>query len=276
MKNILVPVDFSKYADHALYMAASIARIQNAEIHLVHTLGLGDALLPDDGVNAFDAAPFVMLTEKKFTDFINKPYLKGLKVSYSVRKTSVYKEISEVIKEVNADLIVMGSKGSSGLEEFFIGSNTQRVVRYSDVPVMVIKNKMEGFAIENAVFACDFKKENLLSYMKAFDFFKLLNIKMNLVYINTPDNFESSPKIRKRIKNFFKSMKPPYKMKVNDVNVFSDYTVEKGIKDYCKVIKANFVGIPTHGYKGFSHFFSGSIGEDIVNHLKMPVVTFKI
>jgi len=276
MKNILVPVDFSKYADHALYMAASIARIQNAEIHLVHTLGLGDALLPDDGVNAFDAAPFVMLTEKKFTDFINKPYLKGLKVSYSVRKTSVYKEISEVIKEVNADLIVMGSKGSSGLEEFFIGSNTQRVVRYSDVPVMVIKNKMEGFAIENAVFACDFKKENLLSYMKAFDFFKLLNIKMNLVYINTPDNFESSPKIRKRIKNFFKNMETPYKMKVNDVNVFSDYTVEKGIKDFCKVIKANFVGIPTHGYKGFSHFFSGSIGEDIVNHLKMPVVTFKI
>jgi len=92
---------------------------------------------------------------------------------------------------------------------------------------------------------------------------------MNLVYINTPDNFESSPKIRKRIKNFFKNMESPYKMKVNDVNVFSDYTVEKGIKDYCKVIKANFVGIPTHGYKGFSHFFSGSIGEDIVNHLKI-------
>jgi len=128
MKNILVPVDFSKYAEHALYMAASIARIQNAEIHLVHTLGLGEALLPDDGINAFDAAPFVMLTEKKFTNFVNKPYLKDLKVSYSVRKTSVYKEIDDVIKEVNADLIVMGSKGSSGLEEFFIGSNTQKFI----------------------------------------------------------------------------------------------------------------------------------------------------
>lgn len=276
MKNILVPVDFSEYAEHALYMAASIARIQNAEIHLVHTLNLGGAILPEDGVNAFDAAPFVMLTEKKFKKFIEKPYLSDLKVSFSVRKTSVYKEIDSVIKEVNADLIVMGSKGTSGLEEFFIGSNTQRVVRYSNVPVMVIKNKMEGFHIENAVFACDFRKENIGSYKMAFDFFNLLKIKMNLVYINTPDNFKSSPKINKRIKKFFKDLDAPYRLSPDAVNVFSDYSVERGIKDYCKSIDANFVGIPTHGRKGFSHFFTGSIGEDIVNHLKMPVVTFKI
>ncbi len=276
MKNILVPVDFSIYAEHALYMAASIARLQNAEIHLVHTLDLGDGVLPDDGVNAFDAAPFVMLTEKKFNNFINKDYLKGLKVSYSVRKTSVYKEIESISKEVEADLIVMGSKGSSGFEEFFIGSNTQRVVRYSSVPVMVIKDKMEGFRIENAVFACDFKEENLESYKMAFDFFDLLKIKMNLVYINTPDNFESSPKIIERISRFFNKLEDPYKDNADNVKVFSDYSVELGIKDYCKTINANFVGIPTHGYKGFSHFFSGSIGENIVNHLKMPVVTFKI
>jgi len=241
MKNILVPVDFSKYAEHALYMAASIARIQNAEIHLVHTLDLGEGVLPDDGLNAFDAAPFVMLTEKKFNSFINKPYLQDVKVSYSVRKTSVYKEISDVINEVKADLVVMGSKGISGLEEFFIGSNTQRVVRYSEVPVMVIKNKMEGFVIENAVFACDFQEENSKSYKSAFDFFKLLNIKMNLVYINTPDNFESSPKIKKRIKKFFKDMKLPYKMKASDVNVSHSWTqrfltlfLGKYRRRYCK------------------------------------------
>lgn len=276
MKNILVPVDFSEYATHALYMAASIAKLQNAEIHLVHTLGLGDAVLPEDGIATIDAAPFVLLTENKFKNFIDKPYLKGLKVSYSVRKQSVYKETAAVIEEVNADLIVMGTKGSSGLEEFFIGSNTQRVVRYSNVPVMVIKEKMEGFRIENAVFACDFDKENIKSYKAAFDFFKLLNVKMNLVYINTPDNFESSPIIYKRIEAFFEDMDYAYKKEAKEVNVFSDYTVEQGIKDFCETIGANFVGIPTHGRKGLSHFFSGSIGEGIVNHLKMPVVTFKI
>ncbi len=90
--------------------------------------------------------------------------MKGITISYSIRKTSVYKEIESVIKEVNANLIVMGAKGTSGLEEFFIGSNTQKVIRYSNVPVMVIKQKMKGFIIENAVFACNFQKENIPSY----------------------------------------------------------------------------------------------------------------
>jgi len=109
-----------------------------------------------------------------------------------------------------------------------------------------------------------------------FDFFNLLKVKINLIYINTPNNFKSSSKINKRIKKKFKGLEVPYKLYYKEVNVFSDYTVEQGITDYCKAINANFVGIPTHGLKVFSNFFSSSIGENIVNHLKMPIVIFKI
>ncbi|MGB5479439.1 MAG: universal stress protein, partial [Eudoraea sp.] len=55
-----------------------------------------------------------------------------------------------------------------------------------------------------------------------------------------------------------------------------DYSVEKGVLNFSESIHADVIGIPTHGRKGLSHFFMGSIGEDITNHSKIPVITFKI
>lgn len=274
MKNILVPIDFSEYSEHALYMAASVASKVKAELHLVHTLNMGDSHLLDEEDDAIKAAPYIMAMEKRFSNYIKKPYLSDLKVSYSVRQKSVHEEIEEVIEEVNADLIVMGSHGSKGLQEFFIGTNTQKVVRNSKVPVMVIKSKMEGFQIKKAVFACDFDPENVESYINAKVFFEKLEIDMKLLYVNTPDNFKSTTKINKRIDAFFKLMNE--KRDHPKVKIHNDYNVEDGIMAYCKLKKASFIGIPTHGRKGLSHIFTGSIGEDIVNHSEYPVITFKI
>jgi len=273
MKNILVPVDFSECAENALYMAASVAQKVNAELHLVHTLNMGDSLLLDAEDDALKAAPFIMAMEKKFESYIDKPYLSDIKVSYSVRQTSVHQEIDEIIKEVNADLIVMGSHGTSGLQEFFIGSNTQKVVRNSKVPVMVIKEKMEGFQIDKAVFACDFADENLDSYKSAKSFFESLEIEMKLLFVNTPDNFTSTSKIKDKIAGFFQLLGEENHPAVE---IYNEYNVEDGITAYCRLEKTNFIGIPTHGRKGLAHIFTGSIGEDIVNHSTYPVVTFKI
>ena len=46
--------------------------------------------------------------------------------------------------------------------------------------------------------------------------------------------------------------------------------------DFAKSIDADLIGMSTHGRKGLSHFFNGSISEDLVNHAKRPVITFKI
>ena len=60
------------------------------------------------------------------------------------------------------------------------------------------------------------------------------------------------------------------------VDKYCDYSVERGVLNYCESIQADLVGIPTHGRKGISHFFMGSIGEDIANHSPIPVITFKL
>jgi nucleotide-binding universal stress UspA family protein len=63
---------------------------------------------------------------------------------------------------------------------------------------------------------------------------------------------------------------------MSDVHYISDYTVERGVINFSNTIGADLIAIPTHGRKGLSHFFEGSIGEDIANHSALPVITFKI
>jgi nucleotide-binding universal stress UspA family protein len=59
-------------------------------------------------------------------------------------------------------------------------------------------------------------------------------------------------------------------------HIYNDVNVEKGILHFAKSIDADLIGMSTHGRKGLSHFFNGSISEDLVNHAKRPVITFKI
>ena len=71
---------------------------------------------------------------------------------------------------------------------------------------------------------------------------------------------------------FIKGMKYPN----YTLNIYNDISVEKGILGFARESNAQLIGMSTHGRKGISHFFNGSVSEDLVNHANMPVMTFKI
>jgi nucleotide-binding universal stress UspA family protein len=177
-----------------------------------------------------------------------------------------------VAKENNADLIVMGSHGSEGLKEIFVGSNTQKVVRYSDIPVLIIKEEIVDFDPQQMLFACDLKEENIHAFKRAKYISEVFGSELRLVYVNTPgDAFLSTSEIQQKILAFCD--KVGFELLVA---VYNDYSVETGVLNFGAESKADIIGIPTHGRKGISHFFLGSIGEDVANHSTLPVVTFKI
>ncbi|GAA4272811.1 universal stress protein [Aquimarina gracilis] len=279
MKKILVPIDFSEYSEYALQVAATIAKQQNAEIIVLHMLGLSEAVLTkDESQEVAEAVYYMKLAEKRFKTFLDREYLKGIKVSETVQNYKIFSEINEVAHENDVDLIVMGSHGVSGLrEEVFIGSNTEKVVRTSDIPVLVIKNPGDDFKMKEVVFALDFKMENLRSYRNAMKLFETMDANVHLLYVNLPgDRFKSSGQIEERVKEFlFKADSGNLDM-YDKVVYYSDYTVEGGVFNYSNKIDADVIAIPTHGRRGLAHFFSGSIGEDIANHANKPVITFKI
>jgi nucleotide-binding universal stress UspA family protein len=277
MKKIIVPIDFSEYSENALETAAVLARKYNAEILALHMLELSNAVLTSTSDQKDVEALFYMkLAEKKFKNFLEKDYLKDIKVTPIVKHFKVFSEVNEVAKENDANLVVMGSHGVSGLKEVLIGSNTEKVVRHSDIPVLVVKHNPILTDFESVVFACDFSEDAIKPYINAAKMFEAINAKMHLLYVNVPDSgFRSSAEMEKLVANFLKRADGNLD-RMKNVTYVSDYTIEEGILNFSNVLGADLIAIATHGRTGLAHFFEGSISEDIANHSTLPVMTFKI
>jgi nucleotide-binding universal stress UspA family protein len=278
MKRILVPTDFSPQAENALKVAAQLAKKYDSEIFLLHLLdlplGLIDPINEGVGGDLPESLFFMKLAHRRFTETFHKmeDHLEGIKVHETVEFDEAFDGIMAIAKKHDCELIVMGSNGSDGLHEVFIGSNTEKVVRFSHVPVLVIKEDIPIFDIKSFVFASNLTLNNRNAFEKALVFSKLLDVDLHLVYINTPHKFKTT----KEIYQSFDEFSSPLKFNSSKFQVYNDVTVERGIRNLAIKMDADLIGIGTHGRKGISHFISGSLAENIVNHIKNPIVTFKI
>lgn len=277
MKKIIVPVDFSEYSENALKTASFLAKKQDAEIIVVHMLELSNALInQSENFSQQQAVFYLKLAEKRFTDFLDKDYLKDIKVRPIVKHYKIFSELNELAKEEKADLIVMGSHGVTGLKEMFVGSNTEKVVRNSSVPVLVTKGVSITDDFKTAVFACDFSNEDVQPYLKAKKMLASLDTDLHLLHVNTPyAKFKSTREKQEKVASFLKDAEGDLRS-INDVVYVSDYTVEEGILEYANLNGIDLIVMATHGRKGLSHFLEGSIAEDVANHSTLPVMTFKI
>ncbi len=277
MKKIIVPVDFSKHSEYAAEAAAILAKQNNSEVVLVHMLEFAEnSFTQSDSKNQLNELFFMKRAEQQFGIFLQNKFFEGVKVTPLVKRLKVFSELNEIAKSEHADLVIMGSHGTSGMSEIFIGTTTERVVRHSDVPVLVIKNKPNNMHFENVVYGCDFTDESIASYIKVSKFFENMGSKLHLLFINLPDfAFKSTNEMEARVAEFLKKTEGNLK-KLNEVVYFSDYNIEKGILNYANKVGADLIAVSTHGRKGIAHFFEGSISEDIANHSVLPVMTFKI
>ncbi len=274
MKRILVPTDFSKHAEYALRVAAQIAKKNNSEICLLHMLEMPHQA--SDAVSAGSAIPQIMyfkdMAIDKLDELMDSDFLDGINVSEIIQFEKAFDGIMEISKKNDVNLIVMGSHGASGYEEMFIGSNAEKVVRTSDVPVLVIKNESGDFKADKIVFASDFSEEIKKPFAKLVEFATVFNSHLDLVMINTPNSFKSTAVAEKIMSDFLEDSN----FKNYSTHIYNDVNVEKGILNYSSSVDADLIGMCTHGRTGFSHFFNGSISEDLVNHTVRPVITFKI
>ena len=277
MKKIIVPIDFSEHSEYALEVAAILAKRNNSKIIALHMLEISNSMLTNnDNEQQAKAIYFLKLAEQKFSVFLDKSYLKGVEVLPIVKHFKVFSEVDEVAKEHNADLVVMGSHGSSGLSEIFVGSNTEKVVRHSEIPVLVVKRKPESLEYKNVVFASDFSDEAVKPYINASNLLASFGSDIHLLYVNVPgERFKTSAEMEQTMTDFLQKADGNLN-RMNAVNYISDVTVEKGVLNFAKKIDADLIVIPTHGRSGLAHFIEGSISEDLANHANIPVMTFKI
>lgn len=280
MKRILVPTDFSPQAENALKVAVQLAKKFDAEIYLMNMLELPLDLVASsvtssnnqEGEQLPESLFFMRLAHKRFEELLGQDYLKGVKITDTVEFRSAFDGIIEGVKKYDADLIVMGSNGATGMKEVFVGSNTEKVVRHAERPVLVVKKEIENFKVNDFVFATDFVTKGKDAFWRALKFAGLFEAKIHLVYINTASKFKTTQEIGAKMKAFTQDA-PSDNF---SLEVYNDSSIEKGILNYSKQIGAQLMGIATNGRRGLAHLLNGSISEDLVNHAQKPVVTFRV
>lgn len=274
MKKLLVPTDFSIHAENALKIAAKLAKKNNYEIHLLHMLEIPSQM--NDTISQGVAVPQIMAYLEQSKETLNKTAqhecLKGVKTLESIDFKTISDGILSYIKNYEIDLIIMGSNGTTGLDEILIGSNTEKIVRLSSVPVLVVKSDSFKFEKPNFIFASDFSDETKASFAKMIEFANTFDAKLNLVTICTPNSFKTTALAEKTMTDYVAA----FDIKEYTTHIYNDTNIEKGILNFAKETNADLIGLCTHGRTGLVHFFTGSIGEDLANHAKRPVITFRI
>jgi nucleotide-binding universal stress UspA family protein len=274
MKRILVPTDFSEHAEKALKAAALIAKKTKCELFILHLLEIPNQM--NEAITGGNGSPEETLFLKKANEKLQKtkeqPYLAEISVHASVQYERAFSGILDFNKKNKIDLIVMGSHGTSGIEELLLGSNTEKVVRLSEIPVLVIKKEIGELKFKNMVFASDFSPETKKPFAKMRDFAAIFEANLFLVFICTPNSFKTTLDMEKTMNKFIKN----YEIQNYSLHIFNDTNIESGIVNFSKTIDADLIGLCTHGRTGLAHFFSGSISEDLVNHVTKPIITFKI
>lgn len=273
MKKILVPVDFSDFSKYALEVASKLAKQHGSGIVLLHMIGMSDSVLANSELaEEAEAKYFLKLAKDKIKELTGQKYLKGIAVNAIIQNYKDFEEVNKVAQEQDCDLIVMGSHGASGIRELFVGSNTEKVVRSSDLPVMVIKSKPEAFQLQRIVMACDLDLENISVYKKAEQFAESNGASLEMVYVHSAGaNFMGRDDVTQRLEAFKQGLGKEVSIYFYDHN-----SVEKGILQYCFEKNADLLVIPTHGRKGLARFIVGSLAETVSNHAKIPVMTIRI
>lgn len=276
MKKILVPIDFSKKSEFASKMAARIAKKSNSTVYLLHMIELPTGIV-DMGAGSNFSIPESMLylrkVKERITEFKESFFHKNTEVHHSIRFQNPYEGIIKYADKIEADIIVMGSKGHSDFEEILIGSNTEKVVRTSKTPVIVVKKDNEKFRMRNLVFASSFKNEDKKEVFRKFlGFANHFKSEIHLLKVNTPSKFENTHDATEKVKNFIKEFDlPKY-----SINIYNDASIRKGILNFSKDIDADLIALSTHGRSGLSHLFSASVTKTLSKRALKPILTIKV
>jgi nucleotide-binding universal stress UspA family protein len=135
LQTIVVPFDFSVHVDRALEYASALARAFGARVHLVHSMHLP----PDVRMTGEWWATLRARSVRGLDECIDKLEAAGVPAEIHFSDEHPVTAIIELAEKLDADLIVMGSRGRSGLPHVLLGSVAERTIRLAPCPVLTVK-----------------------------------------------------------------------------------------------------------------------------------------
>jgi nucleotide-binding universal stress UspA family protein len=276
MKRILVPTDFSTPSKASYKFAIDLASRAHGEVHVVHMNEL--PLLPETtfGIQPYprdpEALTKIIQAANKAFEAMKKQYPSDVPVYFNTISDYVVHGIQEYIRDNDIELVIMSTHGASNLEEFFIGSTAEKIVRLSPVPVIAIPREIKLETIKRIVFptTLELEENDLIKNLKELQ--TLLNAKLHVLLINTPLDFYNEQEATKRLERFAKY----YNLNDFTLNFRSHQFERTGILEFMNEIHGDMIAMATHGRTGPAHFFKGSIAEGVLNRIDHPIWTWNL
>lgn len=143
IRRVLCPVDFSPHSESAVQFAVELAQKLGADVHLLHVYQLPVYALPDGAMMAGPEFTTKVTTELQKALTSLAAQFPPTKLDTHLVEGVPYREVVRMSDELDADLIVMGTHGRTGLRHLLLGSVAERVVRSSKVPVVTVPMREE-------------------------------------------------------------------------------------------------------------------------------------
>lgn len=263
MKNILVPTDFSACAGHAIDVAFKLAKKFDSTVHLLHVIT--DARAGDNEEEWNQSIENANILLKKICD--EHPTVEAVPLTATGK---LMKVLEQYVAAHGIDLVVMGSHGASGKQEYFVGSNTQKAVRSIFAHVLVVKDQVEDVDFDKVVFASNFNQSERSAFLKFKEFIKHFIPEIHLVMVHTSSLFDPPYVVSQEAMKDFQVLCEPFK---SQTHIFRDFTIEKGIRTFADDIGAKLIAVSNHYRHPLKRMIIGSNVEALINHSHLPVLS---
>lgn len=270
MKTILVPTDFSDVSANALNYAANLAQFTKSKLLLFNVYHVPMIVSEVPFVLTMDDIQLEEASDEQMgliVEELQKKYGKNLDVEYLSSQGFASDEITDLAKEKNCDLIVMGTKGMEGSTNFW-GGNTVDVIKHTHCDVLVIPEKAEFKKIDKIVFAFDYKFikdsslfRNFLELASLFDSEILIfNMQDSRVHPAADKELEGI-----KLEHVFENVKHKY--------VFSEHeNIVDAINTFADVNNAEMICMIRKSHNLFQQILSKSNTKRMALHTHLPLL----
>lgn len=272
MKDIIVAIDFSKGSLHALDYAISLGNHLKCNIMMVWVNNQTN----HDSLN-IDSNQYKDEAVKNFEEILNakKEQLTNGILSYKMRKGKVYQEIASQAKAINAGLIIAGTHGVTGFEEFWIGSNAYRIVSYAPCPVITVRYdfmiKPEG--ITSIVLPIDSSADTRQKLPFAIQLASAFKAEIHLVGIYST----TIKSMQRRVENSAQLAQRLIDEAGLKYTMNSRYSenITSSTLEYAQLVDADLIAIMTEQETDANNILLGPFAQQMVNYSHVPVLSIQ-
>lgn len=275
MRLIVCPVDFSPASKSAAEYAAAMATEVGAELVLLHAFDV-PVMFTDAPMTFISEASgqLRMQSDRKLRQWgrLLQKHHPGLRWESFSLEGLPHRKAIEFAEEKNADLIVMGTTGTSRLQRVVMGSTVARILRESNTPVIVVPRGASYNGISKILFATDLREDNLRAASMIIPFARSFSAAIDFVYIEDQHVLSDDDAVEKMTKRIRTRIKYP---KISGY-VARDTSLVKGLDRLVVKLKTDIVVLFTHERHFPESVYHPSVTRLVAHHTHIPLLSIRM